>query len=106
MHTRSSSTRPTRRRSPPRISFDHHHYLLAALAIRDGSGPTVRRPKGQIAVDESNAGAFQWDVHVRQERLRSGSRCGAAQGSYHQHADPGSARHETRLLMWEGLLEG
>jgi hypothetical protein len=42
MHSRSSSTRPTRRRSPPRISLDHH------------------------AV-ESNAGsAFQWAVRVRQ----------------------------------------
>ena len=107
MHTRSSSTRPTRRRGQPRISFAHHPYLLAACTIGDGSGPAVRRAGGQVAVDETNAGsAYQRDVQVRQERLRSGSRRAAGQGSYQQHADPGPARHEARLLMWEGFAAG
>src|SRR5690349_8500829 len=101
MHTRSSSTIPTRRRSPLRISFDHHHYLLAAITVSDSSGAAVRRAGGQVAIDETNAGnALQWDVQVRRERLKSGSRGAAGQGSDEQHADPGPAQHETPL-MWE-----
>src|SRR6266704_4923468 len=108
MHTRSSSTIPTRRRSPLRISFDHHHYLLAALTVSDGSGAgsAARRARGQVAIDETNArNALQWDVQVRRERLKSGSRGAAGQGSDEQHADPGPAQHETPPT-WEGLLLG
>src|SRR5712691_12162005 len=106
MHTRSSSTILTRRRSPLRISFDHHYYLLAALTVSDGSGAAVRRARGQVAIDETNAGnALQWDVQVSRQSLKSGSRGAVGQGSDEQHADPDPAQHETPPT-WEGLLLG
>src|SRR5437763_11947842 len=70
MHTRSSSTILTRRRSPLRISFDHHYYLLAGRTVRDGSGAAVRRARGQVAIDETNASnALQWIFKLGEKGL-------------------------------------